>query len=71
VALSDPLTVGVTDFYYGYGYGVAGGTALFEERDPYLRTFMAYAGVVPEPGTLALFGLGIAVVAIRRCIQRH
>lgn len=61
---TEPYTVGVSTFRYGYTYGVSGGTPLF--LDSADRAFVSYeaspasmASVVPMPGALPLLCTGL------------
>jgi hypothetical protein len=58
---TDPYTLGVNSFTYGYTYGVLSGTSLFFDDSG--RAFLAYEqganGAVPEPTTMLLLGSGL------------
>ena len=70
---TDPYTLSVNSFTYGYTYGVLSGTSLFFDDSG--RAFLAYEqgnGAVPEPGTMMLLGSGMIgmVPFIRRRFKR-
>lgn len=59
---ADPLTAGVTTLSFAAPSQVSGGTTLFSGTQG--QPFVAYQ-TVPEPATLTLLGLGLAVVSRR------
>lgn len=67
--LANPLTSGVTDLSYAGSSNVLGGTPLFLSSDS-TNVIIAVEGqnqtVAPEPSTIALMGLGVLALALRR-----
>jgi len=67
----DPFTVGVTSLSYAAPSAISGGTQIVFGTGA--EPFIAYEGAivsVPEPGTLVLFGLGLAGVGFVRRRKR-
>ena len=66
---ADPLTTGVMSFTYGAGSHLSGGTLLFSDVDG--NRLIAYEATVPEPSSLLLLGLAVAVAGAVRWTQRR
>lgn len=68
IPVADSLTVGVGNAQYVLGSTVSGGTLLFQSS--FGDRLVAYENTpvvnIPEPGTLGLFGLGLAGLCLAR-----
>jgi len=66
---ADPLTAGVMSFSYAAGSHLSGGTLLFSDADGH--RLVAYEAAAPEPSSLLLLALGVAIAGAIRWRQKQ
>lgn len=68
--LTTSLTSGVTSFRLGAANPLTGGTAAIQDQGFTVVAFEEISVQIPEPGTLAIFGLGLLGMGMRRRRRR-